>query len=163
MISNPSLLRKLIPIYFQRLTTEWEFTLSIRPISVKQSAHGRLQAANHKQTIEYLQPFYESIKKDELAADVLLRITEICDFMLKKEYMQANDSYVQLSIGNAPWPLGVTAIHAHERSTDKKLYSSEIGHVLNDETQRKWIQSLKRLMSFCQSVRPNDDVSKNIG
>lgn len=35
--------------------------------------------------------------------------------------------------------------------------------VLNDETQRKYIQGLKRLMTFCQTEHPPDDLSKLVG
>lgn len=39
-----------------------------------------------------------------------MRIAEIVHYMQKREYRMANDSYLQLSIGNAPWPIGVTAV-----------------------------------------------------
>jgi pre-mRNA-splicing factor 18 len=38
-----------------------------------------------------------------------------------------------------------------------------VAHALNDEKQRKWIQSIKRLMTFAQTKYPNPDVSKNVG
>jgi pre-mRNA-splicing factor 18 len=44
----------------------------------------------------------------------------------------------------------------HERSAREKINSSKTAHVLNDEIQRKYIQSLKRLMTFCQDKYPND-------
>lgn len=69
---------------------------------------------------------------------------------------------MRLSIGNAPWPLGVGSVTMHERSADSKI-SNQVAHALNDETQRKWIQSIKRLMTFAQEVRPPDDLSKKIG
>ena len=39
-----------------------------------------------------------------------MRIAEIVHYMQQREYRKANDSYLQLSIGNAPWPIGVTAV-----------------------------------------------------
>lgn len=39
-----------------------------------------------------------------------MRIAEIVHYMQQREYRMANDSYLQLSIGNAPWPIGVTAV-----------------------------------------------------
>lgn len=38
-----------------------------------------------------------------------------------------------------------------------------ITDVLNDETQRKWIQSVKRLMTFCQQKYPPDSLAKAVG
>lgn len=46
----------------------------------------------------------------QVAPDVLMRIAEIVHYMQQREYRMANDSYLQLSIGNAPWPIGVTAV-----------------------------------------------------
>ena len=54
--------------------------------------------------------------------------------------MQANDAYLQMAIGNAPWPIGVTMVGIHARTGREKIFSQSIAHVLNDETQRKYIQ-----------------------
>ena len=78
--------------------------------------------------------------------------------------MAANDAYLRLSIGNAPWPIGVTMVGIHERKAHEKIaMSSVVAHALSDETQRKWIQALKRLMTQRQKRAPNADPSKNIG
>jgi len=89
-------------------------------------------------------------------------VNEICELVEEREYMRANDCYLRLAIGNAPWPMGVTAVGIHERSGQEKLYTNHIAHIMNDETQRKYIQSLKRLMTFRQKKHPNDP-SKNMG
>ena len=44
------------------------------------------------------------------AERLLMRITEIAELMIKREHMSANDAYLKLSIGNAPWPIGVTMV-----------------------------------------------------
>lgn len=36
----------------------------------------------------------------------------------------------------------------HERSAREKISTDQVAHVLNDEVSRKYIQSLKRLVSF---------------
>lgn len=79
-----------------------------------------------------------------LPPDVLLRMSEIVHYMQKRQYQRANDSYLRLSIGNAPWPIGVTMVGIHERSAREKISSDQVAHVLNDEVSRKYIQSLKR-------------------
>lgn len=58
--------------------------------------------------------------------------------------------FMLLAIGNAAWPMGVTMVGIHERAGRTKVFSSQIAHILNDETTRKYIQMIKRLMSFCQ-------------
>jgi pre-mRNA-splicing factor 18 len=42
------------------------------------------------------------------------------------------------------------------------MFESQIAHVLNDETQRKYIQGLKRLMTKCQEWYPSDDPAKSV-
>jgi pre-mRNA-splicing factor 18 len=44
--------------------------------------------------------------------------------------------------------MGVTMVGIHERTGRAKIFSSQIAHILNDETQRKYIQSIKRLITF---------------
>lgn len=40
----------------------------------------------------------------------------------------------------------------HERSGREKIFSNNVAHVLNDETSRKYIQSLKRLVrTLCKT------------
>lgn len=55
-------------------------------------------------------------------------------------FCQANDAYLQMAIGNAPWPIGVTMVGIHARTGREKIFSKHVAHVLNDETQRKYIQ-----------------------
>lgn len=92
-----------------------------------------------------------------------MRIAEIVHYMQKREYRHANDSYLQLSIGNAPWPIGVTMVGIHERSGREKIFSSNVAHVLNDEVSRKYIQSLKRLMTFAQTKWPPTNLAMLMG
>lgn len=69
---------------------------------------------------------------------------------------QASDAYLQMAIGNAPWPIGVTMVGIHARTGREKIFSKNVAHVMNDETQRKYIQALKRLMTKCQEYFPTD-------
>lgn len=54
--------------------------------------------------------------------------------------LQANDAYLEMAIGNAPWPIGVTMVGIHARTGREKISSRNVAHVLNDETQRKYMQ-----------------------
>jgi hypothetical protein len=56
-----------------------------------------------------------------------------------KEFIRAHDKYVELAIGNSPWPMGVTMVGIHERSGRSRINTSQIAHVLNDETTRKYL------------------------
>jgi hypothetical protein len=71
-------------------------------------------------------------------------------------FFQASDAYLQMAIGNAPWPIGVTMVGIHARTGREKIFSKNVAHVMNDETQRKYLQGLKRLMTKCQQYFPTD-------
>ncbi|GAA5838512.1 hypothetical protein JCM11251_003412 [Rhodosporidiobolus azoricus] len=161
--SNPHKVYPQIYHAFKRVLKEWELSLAARPESVRRSTQGKLAAATHATSAEYLKPLFKQLRKRDLQADVLSNLAEIAHHMQTREYLRANDAYLRLSIGNAPWPIGVTMVGIHERSGREKIFSNNVAHVLNDETSRKYIQSLKRLLTFAQAVRPPDDVSQKMG
>lgn len=128
----------------------WAKDLNSREDHVKRSVQGKLQSATHSQTETYLKPLFRKLRKKSLPADIKESITDIIKFMLEREYVKANDAYLQMAIGNAPWPIGVTMVGIHARTGREKIFSKHVAHVLNDETQRKYIQGMKRLMTICQ-------------
>lgn len=75
---------------------------------------------------------------------------------MKRDYLAAMDQYIKMAIGNAPWPIGVTMVGIHERSAREKIYTNSVAHIMNDETTRKYLQSIKRLMTLCQRRYPAD-------
>ncbi|TPX54749.1 hypothetical protein PhCBS80983_g05783 [Powellomyces hirtus] len=112
--SDPDKVYTLLSVYFKRVLREWEKSLNARPEDEKRSVQGRFQAATQGQTADYMKPFFKQLKKRALQPDVLARICEIAKLMQEREYLQANDSYLRLSIGNAPWPIGVTMVFTSE-------------------------------------------------
>ena len=149
--------------YFKFLLREWEETLKARSEDDKRTTAGKSELAIMLQSQEYLEPFFKLCKKRQLPDDILVNIVKISKDMQARDYVQAYDTYCELSIGNAPWPIGVTMVGIHERSAREKIASNQVAHVLNDEKTRKWIQSMKRLMTFSQKIHPPDDLAKTIG
>ena len=159
-------INKVYPIIYytlKEILKAWEDALAERPVDVRQSTQGKVVAATQRQSADYLKPLFKKLRQRAIEPDVLARLAEIVHYTQKRQYRNANDSYLQLSIGNAPWPIGVTMVGIHERSGREKIFSSNIGHVLNDEVSRKYIQSLKRLMTFAQTKWPPKDVSMLMG
>jgi len=76
---------------------------------------------------------------------------EIVQMLVQREYINANDAYLRMAIGNAAWPIGVTNVGIHSRTGREKIFSQNIAHVLNDETQRKYIQVRARAKSAAMS------------
>ncbi|KAF8207557.1 Prp18 domain-containing protein [Mycena galopus ATCC 62051] len=161
--SDPDKLYPLIYYALKRTLREWGEAMEDRPESVKRTTQGKLAAATQVQSAEYLKPLFKTLRARSLAPDVLGRMAEIVHYMQKRQYQRANDSYLRLSIGNAPWPIGVTMVGIHERSAREKISSDQVAHVLNDEVSRKYIQSLKRLLTFSQTKYPPEDVSQLMG
>jgi pre-mRNA-splicing factor 18 len=148
--------------YLKQLLAEWESELDSRPDAVKRSAQGKRTLATFRQSRDYLKPLFHRLKHQTLQQSILDHLIEIVEFVKQREYVRANDVYLQMAIGNAPWPIGVTMVGIHERSAREKISSNQIAHVLNDETQRKFIQSVKRLMTFAQAKYPADP-SRSMG
>lgn len=73
---------------------------------------------------------------------------EIVQNLKEKDFLKANDCYYRMAIGNSPWPIGVTCVGIHERSAREKIAADQTAHILNDDAQRKYISSIKRLMTF---------------
>jgi pre-mRNA-splicing factor 18 len=157
---------KLYPVIYyslKRVLKEWGESLGERPEHVKRTHQGKLAAATQVQSAQYLKPLFKLVRSRSLPDDMLARLAEIVHHMQKRQYQRANDAYLRLSIGNAPWPIGVTMVGIHERSAREKISSDQVAHVLNDEVSRKYIQSLKRLLTFSQTKYPPDDVSQLMG
>jgi pre-mRNA-splicing factor 18 len=121
-----------------------------RSIEEKRSGDGINNFAIFKQTELYIKPMLSMLKKGEMVEEMIPFLTEIVQHVQQREYQRANDAYERLSIGNAAWPIGVTQVGIHSRGGREKISHMKQAHVLNDETSRKYIHSMKRLMSFLQ-------------
>ncbi|KAJ1608263.1 PRP18 domain-containing protein [Cryptosporidium canis] len=141
---------------------EWEQLLKCRTKAESETEKGRQDSAQYYQTKRDIQPLVSSLEKSDgkVDKDVLDKLFEIVELCNKRDYNKAQDKYIELAIGNAPWPMGVTMVGIHERAGRTKIFSSHIAHVLNDETTRKYIQMFKRLVTHCESKRPSRELHK---
>jgi len=142
--------------FFNYILQRWGRDLNARPENVKRSIQGKFEAATHTQTVEHLKPLFNSLKNKTVAADIIVHLVHITKFLLERNYIKANNAYMEMAVGNSCWPVGVTRSGIHQRPGSARMYVKNIAHVLNDETQRKYIQGLKRLMTRCQSYHPTD-------
>ena len=141
---------KLVMHFVEHVLQLWAKNLKLRTDNVKIGIHGKRDAATCNQTRCYLKPLIKRLRKRTLPEDILECLVEIVQHCLDRNYVGANDAYLQMAIGNAPWPIGVTMVGIHARTGREKIFSKHVAHVLNDETQRKYIQGLKRLITKCQ-------------
>lgn len=143
---------------FRFLQLSWGIELNKkRNFLQKKSVKGRAQTSVYKATEESLEPLFIMLRNHNLPSDIALHFANMTRCMLvDRNYVLACDSYMQLAIGNSPWPLGITNTQIHVRPGHEKIKARHIAHVFNDETQRRYIQSCKRLMTFAQRVWPCD-------
>lgn len=147
---------KYIYKYFKGLLNEWEDELSKRSEAQRRSPAGKDETALHKQSKEFMRPLFKLCKKRTLPVDVRNLCKEIVMNCEEREYAKAGDAYIRLAIGNAAWPIGVTAVGLHERAAREKVAQGKQAHVLHNEESRKYVTILKRLISWAQRAYPGD-------
>ncbi|XP_039030803.1 pre-mRNA-splicing factor 18-like [Hibiscus syriacus] len=143
-----------ILVFFKRLLNEWKQELDEMGESEKRTAKGKSMVATFKQCARYLNPLFKFCRKKVLPVDIRQALLVVVECCMKRDYLAAMDHYIKMAIGNAPWPIGVTMVGIHERSAREKIYTNSVAHIMNDETTRKYLQSVKRLMTFCQRRYP---------
>ncbi|KIX94821.1 uncharacterized protein Z520_09511 [Fonsecaea multimorphosa CBS 102226] len=159
-------LHRQLASYFTLLLTEWSHALAERDESVKQSSSGKAAYNNYLVVLKDLTPLFRHFEKQSLDSDLLEPICKIVRSAQKRRYVEANDEYLTLSIGKAAWPIGVTMVGIHERSAREKLHESSSGkqaHIMSDEVTRKFLQSIKRCISFAQTRWPPEDLGQLMG
>ncbi|KAL9026282.1 MAG: hypothetical protein Q9196_005030 [Gyalolechia fulgens] len=151
--------------YFNMLLDEWSRALSARPDAVKQSFQGKAALQAMQQSLTNLRPLFQKLEAQTLEESILEPVVEIVRAAQERRYVDANDGYLRLSIGKAAWPIGVTMVGIHERSAREKLHESDKGqaHIMSDEVTRKFLQSIKRCLSFAQTRWPPDDQGQLMG
>ncbi|KAJ8535279.1 hypothetical protein ON010_g13458 [Phytophthora cinnamomi] len=138
--------------FFKGMMQRWEKDLAGRPDHVKRTAQGKIAVKTMKQCKDYIRPLFKLCKQRQVPPDILPNLVDIVKFCRQGEFVMANDAYIKLAIGNAAWPIGVTMVGIHERTGREKINSNKQAHVMNNESQRKYLTSVKRLMSYAQSV-----------
>ncbi|RGP77858.1 pre-mrna-splicing factor 18 [Fusarium longipes] len=146
--------------YFTMVLTEYERTMEAekRDTTASKTAYNAMV-----QTRENMKPLFRKFEQGDVDDDILKPVVEIVQALQERRYVDANDGYLRLSIGNAAWPIGVTMVGIHERSAREKLHNSEKGHVMGDEVTRKYLQSIKRCLTFAQVRWPPTDMRQLMG
>ncbi|KAG0129744.1 hypothetical protein HOY82DRAFT_563706 [Tuber indicum] len=150
--------------WFALVLSEWEITLESRSSALKDSFQGKAAANSMIQAKTYMVPLFRHFKQRDLHEDIYTKVCEIVVEAQARRYVRANDVYLRLSIGNAAWPIGVTMVGIHERSAREKLHEKGLAaHIMSDEVTRKFLQSIKRCLSFCQTRWPPEDPLQLMG
>ena len=146
--------------FWHGLLCEWEGALGARAPAQAGSALGRAEAASAAQTRDFLAPFFRLCQGRAVPSDLLPLCLEVVGHLLAREYMAAGDAYLRLAVGKAQWLMGVSQVGLHERAARERIYIGKLPHVMNDETQRRYLTAMKKLMTVLQDMRPPEDASK---
>lgn len=136
------------------LLNRWAAELAALPESDRRTYKVRAEYATCEQTVDHLRPLLRQLRKRTVARNILRALEEIFDHVAAREYVRANDRYLRLAIGNAPWPMGATMVGIHARSAREKIGEGKVAHVMNDEETRKYITAIKRLVTLAQKYHP---------
>ena len=153
---------KRIYRYFKNLIKQWEEDLANRPDEVKRTAAGKNETKTLKQCKDYIRPLFQQCKRRELEEDLQSHLFKIVNYCDEGEFVKAHDSYMDVAIGRAAWPIGVTQVGIHNRSGRARIESSNVAHVMNSELHRKYLTSVKRLMVYNQRKRTDVAPSKKV-
>lgn len=159
-----SFLFRQLASYFTMVLTEWARALAARAPDVRASSQGRQAEGAYLQARANMAPLFRRFEAGQLEEGILAPMVEIVVAAQERRYVDANDGYLRLSIGKAAWPIGVTMVGIHERSAREKLHESDnAAHIMSDEVTRKFLQSIKRCLSFAQTRWPPEDLMQLMG
>ena len=140
--------------HFKRLLKEW--AMDIEGTKFETSAQKRQQVANCELTKTHMKPLFKKMKKRDLPNDIERALFLVFEAMKARDYKRATDAYVGVAIGNAAWPIGVTSVGIHDRSARERISATTQAHAMHDEETRKYLQSVKRLITFSQRAYPTN-------
>ena len=152
----PSCVEDELLVHFTKLLKMVGDELMGRPEAEARSQAGRKAKTIWKQTLLYILPLYKKLAARQLEGAILEPLRLIVENLKLRNYAKCDDAYLLLAIGKAAWPMGVTGTGIHARAAQEKISTGETAHVLNDEVQRKYIQSVKRLITCSQRFFPSD-------
>lgn len=142
--------------WFRVMFFKWAQELDGLTVEELKSDDGKLRLGVFKQTKAFSMPLLHSIKSHEIDQEILNKLFEMMVFCLDRDYVKAHERYIQLAIGNSPWPTGSYHISSQEKSGKKINYlKSHIAHILSDEKTRRYLQCCKRMITLCQRLNPN--------
>ena len=164
--------------FFKRLLKEWYSLVNSEDedaeMMKKKSSAGIKELFAFNQCVNAMEPLFRMLMEGGLPEDIFIHISIIVDKLKERKYIEADEEYLRMAIGNAPWPMGVTNVGIHDRVAREKISMNQVARkiirlfaslhltllfflitdIMNDEVTRKYLQSIKRLATFCQTRYP---------
>lgn len=132
------------------ILSEWERVVKSNPDTTEEGKDVL------RQTQTYCVPLLAQLRKRNLGNQLYPKLAELLMHLQQHQYREANDIFIKLSIGNATWPVGVTAVGIHARSSRERITgyennkdsSIQVAHIMSDDATRKWLIAIKRFLTF---------------
>jgi len=118
-----------------------------------------------KRITSQMAKFLRILEADALGKKITKLITSIFVHVTRKNWDKANEKYLKMSIGEAAWPIGIgynsgiSMSRNHNGAIGGMVALSKLSGVqfkynefLHDESKRKFMIALKRLITFAQKL-----------
>ncbi|KAI3652013.1 hypothetical protein MP228_003316 [Amoeboaphelidium protococcarum] len=171
-INDPSKCQKLLYVYFKKLLMEWDEYITVKEEEEQEASSAAGIGERNKDLVverklfntsqDYMKPFFHMLKAKKMEGEILQHVACIAQNIYACDFAKALDYYMKLSIGNKAWPIGITAAILHERKALDRISGRNISHPLNNETVRRWVQCLKRLITFKEKMHLSADVKVDV-
>lgn len=158
----------MIRSWVRKSLKAWEKELADLPDEEKKKPSTKTAVAAHRQVRRDVRPLQKRLRMYRMEEWLLDKIYNIVKKADDREYREAAEAYLDLTIGKAAWPVGIgcggsmlmeDAIGLHDRF-NRNAQVKDVAYALNDEVTRKFVQALKRLMNAAQKYWPPADPSK---
>lgn len=145
-------------IWFNSVFQQWEKDLKEANLNENpnESSKDKLRNTNLlRQCRRYCKPLLSMFKQGSTPKYFLEKLFELMIYTMNRDYIKANECYYALAIGKSPWPKAEGKFSIHHRHTDRIRKPSDIAHIFNNETTKKYLHGIKRVVSYCQGKNPN--------
>lgn len=129
-VDDPS---ELVYKFFRRLLVEWlqavtkgEATARLPRSTPAEAEAAARQRRLLEQAAEFVRPLLHKAKYQLLDKDILEHVRKMVDKALQRRFREAGVHYMELAIGNSPWPIGVGSFGIHERPSRTQIRSENI-------------------------------------
>lgn len=98
-------------------------------------------------------------------AGVLGQLMRMASAAYRREYTDANEAYMKLTLGNKTWH-NTCVVHVSasqmQGAREYRRNRDDLNTYDVDPVAQKYMHAMRRLTQFVQCLRPNEDVSKNV-
>mmetsp|Transcript_106521 Transcript_106521/g.301298 ORF Transcript_106521/g.301298 Transcript_106521/m.301298 type:complete len:267 (-) Transcript_106521:370-1170(-) len=117
-----------------------------------------------RETEDMLAPLIQQLEKDAVDTEIMVQLEKLVSLAAEREYKEAMSAYVEITVGKKKWNNAVMFGEAkHNKGfNSRRVKRDEDNKFDTDETVKKYVQGLRRVMNYAQLIRPSQDVSKHM-